>query len=232
MLVLFIFLATPIIVSAQDSVDVSVDTVEDTVASPSDLFNQVRETVRVNISDRKVFRSDMLDGLRERRVQASQEARVRRDEWKEKVSELRDTRKQKTLENLASRKEEVLTKWVEHWGRILDRLGGILERIVSRAAKLEERGIDITEVSTAVASAEDAISEATAQLSNLADKDYTFDFTDESTLGSDIRGIISEFKEDLAAVREAVKTARAAVHDAFSALRSAHTGITKEGGGE
>lgn len=241
-LFLFFLLAIPQLLHAQDtttdttvSSDGSTDTTTDSttdVTSPVDFIRDARDAARATLDEARIQRSETLEDLRATRAAAREAAQAAREEAQAKRAELRDEKKQEILENLAARKDAILDKWIEHWGRIVDRLNAILEKINSRAARLEEQGADISGVQAAVTAAQDAILDAEALLDELAGKDYVLDFTDESSVGTDIRGIISQFKEDLASVRVAVKAAREATHDAFEALRLAHASITANNAGE
>lgn len=142
-----------------------------------------------------------------------------REQYKEKLTEIRNVRKQKIVEKLDERLTSLLAKWIGHWADALTRLEKILAKVQEKTDRVGEK-YDVSEVNTAIAAAEEAIDLAKAELDSVKSKDYVFEISDEANLGYDIRSKISEFKEDMKSVRDAVSRAKDAVHTAISTLNS------------
>lgn len=156
------------------------------------------------------------------RVRLQQE----REDFKQKVAQIRDQNRQRLVTNIDERIQTVNKKWTDHWSTALDRLDTILGKIETR---LQNYGGDTSEIDSAITDAKDAIATARDAVDTQAQKDYVLQITDESTLGSGMRTLISQFHDDLKTTRETVSTAWQAVHDVFVAvMRVTNQGNTNE----
>jgi hypothetical protein len=162
---------------------------------------------------------------KERRQEALENAKRLREEAREKfrlsLEEIKDERKHKIVENLDEHLAERNEKWVNHFNRVLSRLSQIIAKIKVKAGELAGQGIDVSAVNTQVSEAETAIAAAQEAVDAQALKTYSFEITDEDSLGEAVSETIGEFKDDIKAVWEKVRTARHEVVEAFVALKKA-----------
>lgn len=162
--------------------------------------------------------------------QVSSNVRVRlqqaREEFKQKVAELRDQNRQRLILNIDERIQTVNKNWTDHWSTALDRLDTILGKIETR---LQNYDGDTTDIDSAIVDAKDSIATARTAVEAQANKDYVIEITDDTTIGSQMRGLISQFHEDLTATRTVVNDAWQAVRDVFNTvMRVTNLGKTNE----
>jgi len=158
-----------------------------------------------------ILAQDTTDRVRERVA--------RQEDFRSKLQEIRDERKQSIVSNLSERFSNLNQKWTMHWTDSLSRLTEILSKIESRANELAANGVDTSEVSVKIRSAQFAIDTAQTAVDEQAVNNLEIDFSSEATLGEDIRGIISAYKEDMRSTFELIKVAKTAVREAFTSLK-------------
>lgn len=197
------------------------DTTTDVVAETD---TSRRDTIRKARDEAILRRTDLRSELQDKRQAARDELSAKRDEFKTKLESIKDERKRALLEKLDSRFTSINDKWVNNWNRKLSRLSEILAKVSTRADSLEATGVDVSAVRTAINAAVDSIASAQSSLNDQAGSTYIIEINDEGTLGDDVSSLVSQFKEDISSIKDVVKLARSAVHDAFAALRVANTG--------
>ena len=157
--------------------------------------------------------------LQEVRQTVTERRETQRDEFRERLSEIRDTRKRALVENLDKKFNAINERWVTRWTAVVTRLDTLLGKVESRANTLEEDGIDVSRVRSAIAAAETVLDDAQEALRVQADKEYSITLTDEEGLRADVGAVAQELRDDLEATKEIVQDAAQAVRAALGALK-------------
>lgn len=197
-----------------------------------DVSVRSKDDIKRRLAQLRGERSDRLEEARQERKVASEEARLAREEAKEKAKEIReefkvrlealkDEKKKMTVEHIDERLARLNEKWTNHFNKKLTRLAEILAKIQGRTEALGAEGVDVAEVNAAIVEAEAAINTAQDAVNTQAGKTYIIEITDEENLGENVSQAIHALKADIKVVREEVRTAKQAVHDAFKALKEA-----------
>lgn len=179
--------------------------------------------------DREEFRS-RLSALREERAEALRE---QLDAFRARLQEIRDEHKKAVALRVAENLNRINDKLTDRYLAYLDRLEAIVGKLSDRADRVEERGGDVTAVREAIADAEAAIAAAREAVLEQKAKVYDAEFDDESSLGSSIRAVVQELRNDHEALREEVlQPTKQMVHDAFQALREAQSALSNDDDGD
>lgn len=187
-------------------------------------------TVREKIQDAVEVKKARIDEIR---TNAKAEMDKRREEFKTKLTTIKDAKKKAIVERVTAKFEATNKKWVENWKERLSRLTKVMDKMDARADELTTKGKDTSAYETAAATARTKIKDASDALDAQLAKGYVPSITTETTLGTDVKTVASEFKTDVKAVEAAFKAAREAVRAAFTALKaSAGAGaeVNKNGG--
>lgn len=151
--------------------------------------------------------------------EGSQISLKKREEFKLKLTEIKDEKKKEKLTNLDANLSKVNSNTVDRWGKALDRLTAILEKIKTRTDEAQTAGKDVTGILSAIATAETKIADAKAAVADQSNNAYVIVIGSESNLGQSVKATISTLKTDLKGVEAKVKIAKDAVKDLFSALK-------------
>ena len=138
------------------------------------------------------------------RQESTASADAKRDQFQTSLSEIKDERKRLIVQNVALRFTNVKDKWVRNWEKTLGRLTTILEKVETEYGE--------SDATTAAAA---AISDAQTLVDALEAKTYDLEFSEESTIKTDMQSLVSEFKSDLKTTKESVKNAKEKVQEAF-----------------
>jgi len=141
-------------------------------------------------------------------------------EFKEKVKEIKDAKKRVTVQTIDENITKDNEKWMNYLTNVLNRLSAILEKIKIKTDEAEAQGKDITKVREGITEAQTAIAEAQTAVNEERDKTYTITLGDESNLGQGVSTTVREFRSEVNSVFEKVKTARQAVRDTLSSLKT------------
>ncbi len=144
---------------------------------------------------------------------------IKRQEFKTRALEIRDKNKQEIVKRIDNRITTLNKKHTERFTKLLDKLSSILDRIEVKSTELENEEVNVSEVDVLVQIARDAIEVAQNEVESQASKDYVIELDSESNLGQVVSAAFNEFKDDMAVVRDSVKVARDAVHEAAIAIK-------------
>ncbi|EKD65090.1 MAG: hypothetical protein ACD_50C00194G0001 [uncultured bacterium] len=100
----------------------------------------------------------------------------------------------------------------------LARLSSILKNLSEKAANLKASGKDTSELEKAISQAETAIEEAKSAVAAQAEKKYSANLINDSTLRNAIGEMISQFRKDLRDAHKKVAAARQAISKAVAEL--------------
>ena len=178
-----------------------------------------KERRQEKLQEIKEERERILEEIQETKEQASEAARTKRLEFKEKLAEIKDARKKLVIERLDFNLAFFNEKWINHWNRVLDRLRQLLTKIETRTDKAEEAGLDVTQVREAIVAANQAIEDAQEAGALQAGKTYVIEGEDEENLGQDVSSEVQELKSDLKVTKDLVVAARNSVRDALKSLK-------------
>jgi len=137
-----------------------------------------------------------------------QEIQTRRQEFKERMTQIRDEKKKQILEHLSNQLTLINDRATKAMLNHLERLQALLNKIKARVP-----AVDIVPAQTAIANAQTAVDD-------LADNVYVIEFTDESGLRVGASTAKTQLRADIKAVREKVRLARQAVVDVLQAAKS------------
>ena len=100
----------------------------------------------------------------------------------------------------------------------INKIENVLVSIKSRINKANEKGLDVSSLSSFVIKAEAAIKVARDAVATQIKKTYTVTVPDEAGLKGVMKALRDTFKTDIKAVREKVKLAHQAVRDTATTL--------------
>lgn len=190
-------------------------------------LKSARETVEKYRDEVKKTRMETKEEIKQTRAinKASIEAKLvenrkaieeKRTELREDLKKIRDEKKKQVVENTASRISDRNTRWVSHWNEVLERLSSILEKIETEASSLNN-----TALNEAIAKAKSSLAASQTKVSAQAAKLYSPTIETESTLGENMRELISLFQADVKSVITSLNETRRMVKDAATKLREA-----------
>ena len=151
-------------------------------------------------------------------LSASESARMKREEFRTRLSTIRDAKKKTIVERIDQRIAQINANRTGIMTRHLTKIEEILDRIEARALEVEKTGKEISAVKTAIATARTAIATAKTTVTTQAAKTYTIDITTEDKLDSAASAARTAFAKDLQAAHQTVVTARKSVRDVLKAL--------------
>jgi hypothetical protein len=141
-----------------------------------------------------------------------------REKLLERLQQIKDQRKQQIVLRLNERFENLNKITTTHFNEVLGKLEKVLERIGTRADKVQSRGLDVSAVRLAIADAQKAIAEAKTAVAAQAAKTYPLAITTENKLREEIKIVRDSLHTDLKTTRTKVVSARDAVHKAAITL--------------
>lgn len=159
-----------------------------------------------------------IQNFREKQQEGEERLKTRREAFMQKLQTIKDERRQQIVENATNRLAEINTNRTTHLSQVLEKLSGILERLVNRSATANTNGKDTTTVDAAIAKAQQAITTAQTAVANQASKTYVPQIGSETTLKTTVGSSIQQLQTDLKTTRESVIAAKQAVHDVLQTI--------------
>lgn len=132
----------------------------------------------------------------------------KREQYRERLQNLKDEKKQQILEHISNRIKVLNDRITKTMLRMVERLEALLKKIKDR----------VPAVDTTAAQAK--IDEAKTAIATQATKEYIIEFTDETGLRAGASAAKQQFRADIQAVREKIRTARQAVADVLKAAKT------------
>jgi len=174
-------------------------------------------------------RAEALQLLQERRdvfkqqleqIRSSVKNRVEqyRQELKNRLKQIKDERKRQIVERVYNNINELNKRLTDHFTNVVDKLDQILEKITSRTDKAAANSRDVSGVRTKINNAKNALASARTTIKIQADRVYTLNISTESALKLDVGQARQTFHADIVKVRQVVKAARDAIHEAAVTL--------------
>lgn len=196
---------------------------EDTVSEARD----TRESHKRATNEIKAEFIQAKQDFQNKRKEALEEAKIKREELREKLQTIKDAKKKEVVENLDSKLAMVNNKWVSHWNDMLSRLNSLLEKVDSKAQEFASREIDVILVNAAIESAQARLADAQNAVNSQAGKNYVTQITTEGKLGTDVKTTTSQFRTDINSTKEKIYLARKAVEEAIKAIKNLGSGLPK-----
>lgn len=150
--------------------------------------------------------------------QEKEQRELRREEFKAKLEQIRDERKKALVERIDDKLEDINEKRTERWSEALEKLSAILTRVEEKLASTSG-DVDKTAANEAISNAKTAIETAQTAVSDQAEKDYTAQITDETTLRNTVGAAFSSLQSDLRATHKITVDAKQAVMNAAKEVR-------------
>jgi len=144
---------------------------------------------------------------------------TKRQEYKQRLSEIRDKKKSAILERIDNKITTLNKKHTDRFNKLLEKLTSILSRIEAKADDIETDGVNVSTVDVAVQNAKDAIAIAQREITEQSEKENVIEIDEENNLGSVVSSALNEFRKDMAIIRDSVKVVRDAVFEAAKTLR-------------
>jgi len=164
--------------------------------------------------------AELLQDVKARRMQAKEEMQAAREVFQTRLQEITDVKRKGTVERIDTRLTAANDKHTERLAQNLEGLSSILEKVSSKAATLENEGVDTTALQNAITDAEVKIDTAKTALSEQAGKEYVLEITDETMLRETISPVVAEFRGDIKAAYQAVVDSKTAVVLAATQLKA------------
>lgn len=174
-----------------------------------------REELKQRVDERK---EELKIRVEEKREELKNKIDKKREELKKKLEKIKDEKKGQALERIDRQIDELNRRLLDHYLNMSNKLSDVLIKISERADKAEERGIDVSAVRTAIDKANSAIEAIKVAVETQAGKTYTIQVTTEDNLKTDVGRARQALHNDLASVREVVKTAYELVRSAATTL--------------
>lgn len=174
-----------------------------------------RENLKILLEEQRLEFRKMIQA---KRKELRDSIRAKREELRARLQEIRDKRKAEIMERIYDRLNALNERLTNHFMSALEKMESVLININSRADKAEANGRDVSAVRAAIETAHRAINDARTAVEEQAGKTYSIDVTDENSLRVDAGAARQALRDDLAAVRAAVKSAHDAVRNAATTL--------------
>lgn len=192
------------------------------------------ENVDNLLKNAKIRADQSAKKIKEVRVRALEQMKVKKEDLRKKVSEIKDVKKREAAEKIIDQFSRINLIQTSHFSLVLNKLDAVLQKIKSRAEKAKNGGNDLTAVNQAIEKAEQSIAFARETVVAQAAKTYLVDasvFSGISATAIDgansavgrLRGKFKETRkqlfDDLSALRGgAIKSARESVKNATETL--------------
>jgi len=159
-------------------------------------------------------RDEFIRNMEDARQELRRRLEERRQELKNRLEQIKNDTKRRLSERIYDNLNALNERLTIHFGNALTQLEEVLDRIASRTDKAEANGYEVSAIRAAITAAQGAIELARDAVEAQAQKVYTFQVNTEETLRLDVGEARKLLHGDLTAVRDMVKAAREAVHDA------------------
>ncbi len=154
--------------------------------------------------------------LEEKRDKIREELKEREQELSERLSQ----DKQEVAVRIAGKVNDVNQRLIDHYIRHLQRLDAIVNKIETRAERMQQQGADIEDVTAAIKHAREQIAAARKQVNVQKSTVYAVALAEADPLGTLISDMWQQFVSDQKELREGVlRDARKAVVEALTALQ-------------
>jgi len=180
---------------------------------------EIKEELKTKKEELKQAFEERKEELKKIREEAREKFSEEREDFEDRLTEIKDKKKQAIVERVDSKITTLNNKHTDRFNALLEKLSSILDRIESKADELEGEGANISSVDVAVQIARDAIAAAQREITEQAGKDYIIVIDSESNLGNVVSSAFKEFREDMEALKDSIKVARDAVHEAAKTLK-------------
>lgn len=173
--------------------------------------DQVRKDLRLEFASREAK-------FEERIAQMKALFQKEREAFKEKLETFKDENKKAIAQNVDIQLQNVNTSRTLQFGKVLERLTGVLQQLQTKVDTAKAAGQDTTVAQSAIDHASKAIEDAHAVVASQAGKDYPAIVTTEPALRSSMSETMKTLQKDLQTTHISIQSARRAVIDAARAV--------------
>ena len=178
-------------------------------------IKEIRRTTKEEMGN---LRREFQDKIRDARKVLKDQIEAKREQLKQDLHKIKDERKKSVVERVDKAMDALNQKVTNHFLNVLEKLEDVLARIQSRTDEVANRGVDVSDVNSAIETAQTAIGEARAAVEVQAGKTYFVEVNTDATLKPDVGKARQALHADLKTVFGKVKVAKEAVHKAARAL--------------
>ena len=196
------------------------ETLKEKRASTTLLIKEKREDIVKAVQEkREIFKDEIMSLRWENKMKIDQ----KKVELKNKLAVIKDENKKIKIENITNNISDLSIKFTANSTKIVDKIETVLLTIESRADKASAIGLDVSAVRVIIVSADTAIADARAALTNQISKVYTINTVentvDEATIKTSLQSNRDLLKKDIQIVNDKIKAAHEAVKKANNALK-------------
>jgi len=163
---------------------------------------ELRDQLETHKQEVKEMRDEFHQKASDIRARKEEELKQRQEELKQKIADRLDERRAKIVERLSEQVNAINDKITDGYLKHLDVMVNILDKMVARADKLEEQGLDVSvarmELSGAYASVNDIRNKVLVQ----KEKIYSVADEDVEVIGQKMSSTIHELRADLGTLRD------------------------------
>lgn len=179
------------------------------------LQTQVRtRNASVTPAELKARREELRGQIEEKREELQARIKTAREDLRERLEKIKDEQKKQRVERIADQIDALNRRLTDHYLEVLERMEKVLEGILARAMRAEERGLEVSVVRAAVDEAHNAIEASRTAIAEQVAKTYTIEVSTEEELRVDVGKARQALHADLAEVRDTVRAAHNAVRNA------------------
>ncbi len=126
-------------------------------------------------ADRSGSRQNAQERIQTARAETQARMTAQREKAVERLASIQDKTKRQMAERIAERFENLNKVWTDHFARLLDRYGAVVEKMKDRSGIVAAAGKDTAAADTAIQAAETAIATARTAVVAQAAKTYVLD---------------------------------------------------------
>lgn len=198
--------------------DLRASTTQEIKGLRKDVISAIQQKRGETIQAIEQARIEFKKAIEQKRIEIQNKIKAKRDELKLKLQKIKDERKRQVVEKIDAQLDALSARWTDHFGKVLEQIETVLDRVAARADETEKNGKNVAGVSAAIESARSAITASRSAVQTQTGKTYTIVINQEGTLKQDVGVARQALHTDLESVQATVKAARDAVHQAAVAL--------------
>ncbi len=178
----------------------------------------IREINPLNTKVRPTVQQAFQQQIQQKRAEMQQQIDQKRTALKAQLQKIKDQKKQSIVSRVYENVNDLNKRMTDHFQKALDQISDVLGKIQTRTDTAKANGKDVLAVEAAILKANDAIAAAKTAVIAQAGKIYSFQVSSDATLKKDVVAARQTLHADLVKVRDLVKAAREAVHEAAVTL--------------
>jgi hypothetical protein len=179
---------------------------------------ETREKISVKRDEIQKVREENKEKIGDAREEIKKNREQGKKDLKAKLAKVKDTKKREAVERINDNIAKLNDQRTDHYVDVLSKVSDLLNKVEERSNRAAAKGVDVTTTKTAIASARQSITDATASVKTQSEKVYTLAVTDEATLKQKVGEVRKQLQDDLSKLHDVVKSAKEAVRKAATTL--------------